>query len=230
MPESFTQVHCAEYHRNRMKTETIPLEGPFLPFDPDVRTHHLPGHCPDAMAFQIGCEALIVGDTLLPEITPHPSQEAFFRWTGDILPVEYDRPEKVYGLRAYLSSLKKLLALGRQFPDMIVLPAHRLFYANRWHGIELEKRSAEIIEHHAQRCASILAILKDGPRTLEEIVLAHFEPNLLKGFGVKLAEDEVKSHLELLEHSGDVEWSRMGKVKATGGTRFEQCIQDITAR
>jgi glyoxylase-like metal-dependent hydrolase (beta-lactamase superfamily II) len=227
MPESFTRTHCVDYHRDRMMIETHRLEGEVLPFDSDIRTHHLPGHSPDAMAFQIGQEALIVGDNLLPEITPHPTQEAYYRWTGKILPAEYDRPEKVYGLRAYLRSLKRLQALGRDFPEMIVLPAHRLFYANRWHMIELENRSAEIIEHHVQRCASILGILNDGPRTLEQIVLAHFEPNLLKGFGFKLAENEVRSHLELLEHSGDVEWSREDRVKRTGTTHFEQSIMDI---
>ncbi|MEW6665145.1 MAG: MBL fold metallo-hydrolase [Thermodesulfobacteriota bacterium] len=229
MPESFTQTHCAEYHRNRMGIQTHPLEGPFLPFDPEVQIHHLPGHCPDAMAFQIGREALIVGDTLLPDITPHPSQEAFFRWTGKMLPGPYDQPEKVYGLRAYLGSLRRLLAMGRHFPDMIVLPAHRLFYAGRWNCIELEKRSAEIIEHHVQRCASILAILKDRPRTLLEIVVAHFDPSLLKGFGVKMAEGEVRSHLELLEHCGDVGWNGADRIEATGGTRFEQTIRDLTA-
>jgi len=227
MPESFTRRHCVDYHRDRMNLAGNRLEGPFLPFDPPIRIHHLPGHCPDALAYQIGGEALIVGDSLLPEITPHPTQEAFFRWTGDILPEEYDRPEKVYGLLAYLRSLKKLQALGREFPDMIVLPAHRLFYADRWHRIELERRSAEIMEHHVQRCASILAILRDGPRTVEEIVLSHFEPGLLKGFGIKLAEGEIKSHLELLEHSGDVQWNREGKVSGTGTERFEQTVVDI---
>jgi glyoxylase-like metal-dependent hydrolase (beta-lactamase superfamily II) len=227
MPESFTQTHCAEYHRDRMMLETHCLEGESLPFDSDIRTHHLPGHCPDAIAFQVGKEALIVGDNLLPEITPHPTQEAYYRWTGKILPAECDRPEKIYGLRAYLRSLKRLQTLGREFPEMIVLPAHRLFYANRWHVIELEKRSAEIIEHHVQRCASILGILDDGPRTLEHIISAYFEPSLLKGSGFKLAENEVRSHLELLEHSGDVEWSQEDKVKRTGATHFEQYIMDI---
>jgi glyoxylase-like metal-dependent hydrolase (beta-lactamase superfamily II) len=208
--------------------ETRRLEGDVLPFDSDIRMHHLPGHCPDAMAFQIGQEALIIGDTLLPEITPHPTQEAYYRWTGNILPAEYDRPEMIYGLRAYLRSLKRLQALGREFPEMIVLPAHRLFYAGRWHWIELEKRSEEIIEHHLQRCASILGILDDGPRTLEQIALAYFEPNLLKGFGSKLAENEVRSHLELLEHSGDVEWGGEERVKRTGTTHFEQFITEVS--
>ncbi|MBN1103689.1 MAG: MBL fold metallo-hydrolase [Deltaproteobacteria bacterium] len=228
MPESFTRAHCTEYHRDRMRIRTHAIQGLFLPFDPDVRVHHLPGHCPDAVAFQIGDEALIVGDTLLPEITPHPTQEAFFLWTRNILPAEYDRPEKIYGLRAYLSSLKRLLDLGRQLPEMLVLPAHRLFYDHEWRMIELEKRSTEICEHHLQRCASILSIVtQEGPRTVEEIVLAHFDPKLLKGFGIKMAEGEVKSHLELLEHSGDVEWNREDRVRATGTTRFERDIMDI---
>jgi glyoxylase-like metal-dependent hydrolase (beta-lactamase superfamily II) len=227
MPESFARTHCAGYHRDRMMLETHCLEGDVLPFDSDIRAHHLPGHCPDAMAFQIGQEALIVGDNLLPDITPHPTQEAYYRRTGRVLPAEYDRPEMIYGLRAYLRSLKRLQALGRDFPEMIVLPAHRLFYANRWNMIELEKRSAEIIEHHVQRCAAILDILDDGPRTLEQIVLAHFEPNLLKGFGSKLAENEVRSHLELLERSGDVERGGEDRVMRTGTTHFEQFIIDI---
>jgi hypothetical protein len=133
----------------------------------------------------------------------------------------------VYGLRAYLRSLKRLQALGREFPEMIVLPAHRLFYANRWHRIELKKRSEEIIEHHVQRCAAILDILDDGPRTLEQIVSAHFEPKLLKEFGSKIAENEVRSHLELLEHCGDVEWGGKERAIRTGTTHFEQFIVDI---
>jgi hypothetical protein len=49
----------------------------------------------------------------------------------------------------------------------------------------------------------------------------------LKGFGFKLAENEVRSHLELLEKSGDVEWSMEDKVMRTGSTRFEQFIMSI---
>jgi len=228
MPESFTVAHCLEYHKDRSSLDSKLLEGSLLPFDSDIRIHHLPGHCPDSMAFQIGTEAIIVGDNILPEITPHPSQEAFFLWTQKILPPEFDRPEKIYGLRAYLRSLKRLAALGREYPEMIVLQAHRLFYDHSWRMIELEKRSGEIIEHHLQRCASILSFLqKEGPGTVKEIVLSHFEPKLLKGLGTKMAEGEIKSHLELLEHSGDVEWKREDKVKATGTTRFEQYIRNI---
>jgi glyoxylase-like metal-dependent hydrolase (beta-lactamase superfamily II) len=228
MPESFTKEHCVEYHRNRSSLGYNLLEGSLLPFDSDVRVHHLPGHCPDSMAFQIGEEALIVGDNILPDITPHPSQEEFFQRTRDILPPGFDLPEKIYGLSAYLRSLKKLTALGREYPQMIVLQAHRLFYAHSWRMIELEKRSAEIIEHHLQRCASILSFLQsEGPRTVKEIVLSHFEPKLLKGLGTKMAEGEIKSHLELLEHSGDVQWQREENVEAAGTALFEQYIRNI---
>lgn len=228
MPESFTQAHCVEYHRNKMSLRSNLLEGPLLPLDSGVRLHHLPGHSPDSLAFQIGREAVIVGDILLPEITPHPTQEALFQWTGKILPAQYDKPEKIYGLRAYLGSLKKLRAMGREHPEMIVLPAHRLFYDHHWRTIELEKRSAEIIEHHIQRCASILdLLLKDGLRSVEEIVLAHFEPKLLKGLGARMAKGEIKSHLELLRHCGDVEWNGEDKVKGTGTTAFERTIGDM---
>jgi hypothetical protein len=54
-----------------------------------------------------------------------------------------------------------------------------------------------------------------------------FKPNLLNGFGCKLAENEVRSHLELLKHSGDVEGSRKDRVKRNGTTHFEQFIMDI---
>lgn len=226
MPESFTRKHCAEYHRARAGTGIGGPESDPFPFDSGVRVHHLPGHCPDALVFEIDREAVVVGDNLLPEITPHPTQEAFFRWTREILPPQFDRPEKLYGLRAYLRSLRRLQVLGRESPGTIVLPAHRLFYDDRWRIIEQEARSAEIIEHHVQRCGSILAFLKEGARPLEEIVRAHFEPRLLKGFGFRLAEGEIKSHLELLVHCGDVEWNGGSHAAATGTTRFERLIRE----
>ena len=88
--------------------------------------------------------------------------------------------------------------------------------------IEAESRSAEIIKHHVQCCGSIVGIPNDGQRTSEQIVVAHFEPNLLKGFGFRLAENEVRSHLELLEHSGDAEWGAEDRVERSGTTRVEQ--------
>jgi len=179
------------------------------------------------LAYQIGSEALIVGDTLLPDITPHPSQEAFYPLIQPLLPPEFPPLSGWYGLRAYIRSLKRLAALGREFPRMQVLPAHRLFYNDRWGTIELGKRSEEIVEHHLQRCASILEVLKDGPQTAEEIARAYYQPKLLKGFGIKMAENEIKSHLEFLEHSGDIHWTTEGKAASTGKADFEDYIRRI---
>lgn len=97
--------YCMELtDSNQGKTRC--LDGEVLPFDSEIWPHHLPGHCLNAMAYQVGKEALVVGDSLLPEITTHPTQGAFYRWTGKILPAEYDQPERIYGLQAYLRSLK----------------------------------------------------------------------------------------------------------------------------
>jgi glyoxylase-like metal-dependent hydrolase (beta-lactamase superfamily II) len=229
MPETFTRSHCREYHRQRDGLKTIRLEGLRFPLDEAVILHHLPGHSPDALGYQIGSEALIVGDTLLADITPHPSQEAFYPLIQPLLPPGFPALSGWYGLQAYILSLKRLALLGRGFPRMRVLPAHRLFYNDRWGIIELGARSEEIIEHHLQRCASILEVLMTGPQTAEEIARAYYEPKLLKGFGIKMAENEIKSHLELLAHCGDIHWTTEGKAANTGKTDFEGYIRRIEA-
>ena len=43
---------------------------------------------------------------------------------------------------------------------------------------------------------------KGNPKTAGEIALAHFEPHLLKGMGMAMAENEVLSHCELLMGAG----------------------------
>ncbi|MBI5583595.1 MAG: MBL fold metallo-hydrolase [Deltaproteobacteria bacterium] len=229
MPETFTQSQCRQYHRERDGLETNLLKGRIFPPDTEIQLHHLPGHCPDSLAFQIGSEALIIGDTLLPDITPHPSQEAFFTGVRDILPPADQRSPSVYGLRTYIRSLKKMQTLGRRFPRLTVLPAHRFYYNNRWGIIDAAQRSAEIIEHHRQRGLAIRTVLQPGPRTAEEIARELFAPQLLKGLGIRMAVNEVRSHLELLVHSGDVYWPTEDRAAATGETGFEDYIRRIEA-
>ena len=102
-----------------------------------------------------------MGDTVLPDISPFPTREAFFHQVSGILPSEYSSPDCVYGLRAYIRSLKKLKSIGERFPDALVLPAHRLFHNRHWNEIDCRTRITEIIDHHILRCAEILKILKD---------------------------------------------------------------------
>jgi glyoxylase-like metal-dependent hydrolase (beta-lactamase superfamily II) len=188
---------------------------------------HLPGHSPDAVALLIGNEAILVGDTLLPQITPHPTREAFHDLTREVLPAEFGEAPQIYGLRAYIRSVKRLGDLGRQFPGIPVLPAHRLYYHGQWNHMDLEARAREMLDHHVRRCAEILQIVQVKPRTAEEIAEEHFEPRLLKGMGMRMAVNEVLSHCELLQVAGDVEPVAAGRITATGCNRFESLIDAI---
>jgi glyoxylase-like metal-dependent hydrolase (beta-lactamase superfamily II) len=223
MPNSFSEKYCLAYHkeRDRLHVESINRFG--VPLYDDVTIHHLPGHCPDAIAIQIGEEAMLVGDVVLPEITPHPTRESDYRMTCGVLKPLYEKAEQIYGLRAYIRSLKKLLEMAEQYPDMLVLPAHRLYYMNRWNSLSLRGRVEELIEHHVQRCADLLLILKNGPKTAKEIALDHFEPRLLRGFGIYMAINEVLSHCELLSVSGDIVMEGE-KIAGTGSNNFEALI------
>jgi glyoxylase-like metal-dependent hydrolase (beta-lactamase superfamily II) len=230
MPESFTQVHCRQYHqeRNELEIEGI-KEFPF-PDDRDITVHHLPGHTPDSIAIQIGEEALIVGDVLLPEITPHPTQEKFFQLTKPLLPSPYTRGPLIYGLRAYLDSLKRLRELAAAFPLLIILPGHRLYNNNQWNILDLKTRVDEMIDHHVQRCGAIVTILQKGPKTAEEVAREYFDPKLLKGFGINMAVNEVLSHTELLRFSGDLVMNGNEKFVALGTSHFESLICQETGR
>ena len=229
MPESFSNQHCLGYQqeRNRLKIEQIG-DG-HCKIGKTIHTYHVPGHSPDALAILVGGEALIVGDTLLPQITPFPSREAFFDQVREILKPQYIHAQSIYGLRAYIRSLKKLGQIGRKFTDLLVLPAHRLFYHNHWNEINLQARINELIEHHIERCADILKILKEGPKTAREIAAAHFEESLLKGFGIIMAENEILSHCELLSASKDVFLVEDTEFAATGSSNFESLIQSLEA-
>lgn len=225
LPESFTQLHCRTYHRerNQLKIEELPPDSASL--TPGVQIYHLPGHSPDAVAVQIGEEALIVGDTILPEITPHPSQEKAFHLVQPLLPSQYGNGRAVYGLAAYLQSLQRLRRIADRFPRLIVLPGHRLFTGGHWNVLDLKTRVDEVFEHHLQRCAAIVALLQEGPQTAEEIARRHFDTNLLKGPGIKMATAEILSHAEFLLHSQDIQWHKDQRLEGLGSSHFECLIR-----
>jgi len=227
MPESFSQKHCVAYHRERggLAVEALPDSGATM--DGGLSVFHVPGHSPDAVALMVGEEALLVGDTLLPNITAQPTREAFYDLTKGVLPPGFSEAQQVYGLRAYIRSVKRMMDIGRQFPDILVLPAHRLYYNQRWNEMDLTARAREMVEHHVQRCGDIVRIVEDGPRTAEEIAREHFEPRLLKGMGMRLAINEVLSHCELLHASGDTLRLEDGRICATGSTGFETLIRSL---
>ena len=89
LPESFSTENCLDYQRerSRLKIEAIGDGNPEL--GDTVHIYHVPGHSPDSLAILLGDEAVIVGDTVLPEITPIPSREEFFRDVSKILQPHY---------------------------------------------------------------------------------------------------------------------------------------------
>ncbi|MBI5444404.1 MAG: MBL fold metallo-hydrolase [Deltaproteobacteria bacterium] len=181
MPASFSKRHCEGYHRERETLCFEPLPDGGDVFGGEVTVHALPGHSPDAVVLLVGTEAILVGDTLLPGITPHPSQELTYSLTGSILPSRSGQTQQIYGLRAYIRSLKKLVALAGQYPEILVLPGHRLYWHGEWNVLALSDRANQTLEHHVQRCAVILSCLSDGPKAAEEIAGECFEAPVCSG-------------------------------------------------
>jgi glyoxylase-like metal-dependent hydrolase (beta-lactamase superfamily II) len=226
MPESYIAENCLEYHRTRSRVPIRAVHEGNGELGDAVDIRHVPGHSPDALALILGGEAILIGDTVLPGITPWPSQEAFFHPVREILSPDYTHAEEIFGLRAYIRSLKKLKKIGTDSGELLVLPAHRLFYGSQWNEIDLGKRVDELVEHHIQRCGAVLDIVRRGQKTAAEIAREHFEERQLKGYGILMAENEIVSHCELLEACGDVR--RAGDhYQATGTMNFESFIPSL---
>jgi len=227
MPASFSNKQCRAYHRERSRLEIETIGDGETSIMNAVTSYHLPGHSPDALVFLLGEEVLLVGDTLLPDISPHPTRQSYFGQVADVFGPAYPRGDSIYGLRAYLRSLKQLEKIGTRMDHLIVLPGHRLFHNHRWNEMAVNKRVRELLTHHVERCGSILENLKQGPKTARELAVAYFKPSLLKGAGITMAENEILSHCELLQDCGDVAPSTDGGFQATGTSTFESAIDTL---
>jgi glyoxylase-like metal-dependent hydrolase (beta-lactamase superfamily II) len=227
MPESFSTKHCRAYHRERGLLEIETIRDGEISIMNSVTSYHLPGHSPDALAFLLGEEVLLVGDTLLPDISPHPSRLSYFDQVANVFGPRYSNGDSIYGLRAYLRSLKKLEKIGAERKQLIVLPAHRLFYNNQWNEMDLNKRVRELLIHHTERCTRILESLKRNPKTAKDLAVDCFEAGLLKGTGIVMAENEILSHCELLQSCGDVVSVNGGRLEATGSANFVSFIEAL---
>ncbi|MCA1961175.1 MAG: hypothetical protein LDL33_10280, partial [Desulfomonile sp.] len=228
MPGWFAKKFCPEYHAEKARLTASAVGNSHHPFDSGIRILHHPGHAPDALTIVIDGEAVLVGDTALPDITPHPTREHFFELTKGVLADGYVEAQQLYGLRTYIRSLKKLRKLAQEQSNTILLPGHRLFYRAQWNQLDLAARVDELIEHHIRRCSDILDLLADSPRTAEEVATAYFEAGLLEGFGINLATNEILSHCELMEITGDVVFDGDGRFVATGHRRFESFINELS--
>jgi glyoxylase-like metal-dependent hydrolase (beta-lactamase superfamily II) len=224
MPSSFFREHCLGYHKELGQLQVDSVGDGTTVLTEGTLAHHLPGHSPDCLAVQVGQEAILVGDIVLPDISPWPTRKALYKEVGEIIRPAYAVAGEVFGLQRYLVSLRSLLDLSHRNGGLQVFPAHRLFYKGKWNGIGLADRVAELMDHHVQRCGAILEILSDGPRNAAEISRDYFDPDLLKGVGHLMAENEIDSHCELLLDSGDIVALKDGRYATSGSSRFENHI------
>jgi hypothetical protein len=126
----------------------------------------------------------------------------------------------------YIRSLARIASISsEQLPGF---PAHRLFYNGQFNLIRsVSQRSREIIQLHADRCRAILDILRDGPSTMEKIVINHFPPSQIQGIGKNMAINEVLAHLERMEECDDIRFKSKDRdaVEWIGSTKYLAIIE-----
>jgi glyoxylase-like metal-dependent hydrolase (beta-lactamase superfamily II) len=225
MPESFFKDNCLKYHGVLQTLDIHRIGDGREKLGHDMSTLHLPGHSPDSLAVMLGNEAMVVGDVVLPGITPWPTCLEQYEEVAEILGPLYPEAGALFGLKRYIQSLKELLQIAEKYPNILVLPAHRLYYQDHWNSIQLKERLHELIEHHIQRCASILSIVATGQKDAAEIARLHFSKHLLKGPGKQMAAVEIISHSELMVACGDLKEVKKHCYIATGSQNFEKSIQ-----
>src|SRR6266700_354318 len=129
----------------------------------------------------------LAADHVLPRITPNVG-----------LYSQYNRPNP---RRDSLASLRKVAPL----PATLVLPGHGEPFEN------LAGRVEEIIAHHREREAQILAMLEQRPQHAYQLSEQLFGARLKSNEAKRMAVAEVLSHLEYMRYNGKVEQERTGE-------------------
>jgi glyoxylase-like metal-dependent hydrolase (beta-lactamase superfamily II) len=221
MPEKFYK-NCMPYQKKRseLNIDFAIDDGQSLSND-RLSFVSTPGHTPDSICIVLEDDVIFTGDTILPDITPHPTRDSAFKANRQILPEDYRQINVSYGLLNYIKSLNKIKCLSSQ-PFQATFPAHRLFYNGQFNLIDSSScRVGEIIQFHIDRCRDILKIADNKPTGLDYIVEQHFPPSILKGSGKPMALDEIMAHLELMEACGDVRVDKkQHAVQPTGSYNF----------
>ncbi|MGH7790277.1 MAG: MBL fold metallo-hydrolase [Candidatus Binatia bacterium] len=138
---------------------------------------HAPGHCVIYLPQE---RAMIVGDHLLPKITPHVGFQ----------PGSTGNP-----LADFLASQLKVQA----FDVELVLPAHGGVFPDHRH------RANQIIQHHRARLADIVDIVRRAPHTAYDTARRAFSFDSDSPLSYQFpATFETLAHLEYLRHAGDV--------------------------
>jgi len=150
------------------------------------------GHSPEHLSLYCEEAALLIsGDMLLPRISTNVSV--------------YASTPKDDPLGRFLDSIRDFTEL----PDsVLVLPSHGSPFRNI--GLRVE----QLIRHHAERCAELLAACSQARSATE--VLATLFPRELDTHQVMFAMGEAIAHLNYLEQQGEV----VGSVGDDGLIRF----------
>lgn len=153
------------------------------------------GHSPEhASLYCAELGVLVSGDMLLPRISTN---------VGTYAASPADDP-----LAWFLSSLQALRSLP---DDTLVLPSH----GKPFKGIRA--RVDQLIEHHRERCATLLQACGDGATAGE--LLSTLFPRELDTHQVMFAMGEAIAHLNHLERQGALS----GRVDVDGRIRFAPC-------
>lgn len=139
---------------------------------------HTQGHC---CLYLPQDKIMIVGDHLLPKITPHVG-------------VYHAGPDNP--LQDFLDSQEKI----QDFDVALVLPAHGRIFSDHRH------RAKQIIQHHDYRLKEMRDLLHDTPRSAYEVAAQVFDLQKadLPIFHVFAATFETLAHLHLLMYAGTV--------------------------
>ena len=161
--------------------------------------YYTPGHSPDELCILFD-QVLFSGDHILPLITPHPSVAMSYNSFQKSLPPAYCSSNDIYGLKALLTSLKRMALLEG---DITVLPAHRAFHRGQFNPIGVS-RATEIMEHHRNRCYELTQVMKARPKDLVTITREYFSDREVEAQNFFLAFTEVMAHIELMQEAGDI--------------------------
>lgn len=225
---AYWQSHIESYTsgRNRILDEQLPVhpirDGEQLG---DLRFIYTPGHAIDELCIGLN-GTIFTGDHVLPQISPHPTfKQSYPEALRGTIPAEYQESGEHYGLKCYLKSLGKVLAMDRY---TTVFPAHRLFNHNRF-NIRNLRRAQDIVRHHLRRLDRLMEVIEEGADTPPKAAQKLFPPRKLSGGGFFAAVSEVVSHLELLADAGDIAVSEDGRLVTKGTTCYREEIQRITS-
>jgi glyoxylase-like metal-dependent hydrolase (beta-lactamase superfamily II) len=146
--------------------------------DRELEVIWTPGHSPGHSVIYLRKEkVMIVGDHLLPKITPHVG----------LYPESPPNP-----LGDFLASQRKV----QHFDVELVLPAHGGVYQDHRH------RANQLIEHHQYRESEMLDLIKKRPMTAFEVAEQIFGNEERPVFHVMAATFETLAHLEFAHLEG----------------------------